>query len=239
MNHDSDSSVGQILKHRAAKAKPVISCSTCGATVSELRRGRCWACYARWQEQRPVGLGASCAVCDERRRDNMRLVEVQGRSLALCHICAAHVARLDVVPYSVEGLRAALRRDRRHVERREGDPEQPHPNERRAASRRAGVANGIGALRDDLSVYKLGTSGLDLDLDLGEGEGEGAVEMTIDDADIVEDVTVIAMEPEAKAEAKSEVKAEAMAQAATPDAAIAPLETLAEAPPATAQADAG
>jgi hypothetical protein len=169
-----------------------------------------------------VGLGACCAICEERRRDNMRLVEVQGRSLPLCHICAAHTAKLDVVPYSVEGLRAALRRDRRQVERREGDPEQPLPSERRAARRRAGVG-AIGALGDDASVYKIGASDLDLDLDLN-AEGE----LAIDESDIVEDVTVIALEPEARP---------ASIAAAAPSE--SPLIEAIPAAPASLQADAG
>jgi hypothetical protein len=224
MNHDSND--GQILNDRSAKGKAAISCGTCGASVAELRRGRCWACYSRWQEQRPVGLGASCAICEERRRDNMRLVEVQGRSLPFCHICAAHVAKLDVVPYSVEGLRAALRRDRRQVERREGDPEHPLPSERRAAHRRAGigVSSGIGALVDDESVYKIGAADLDLDLDRAANDlGASDSILSIDDADIVEDVTVIALEPEAR----------------PPVAQAVALEAAAESAPATLQADAG
>ncbi|HEY0709431.1 MAG TPA: hypothetical protein VGG33_21660 [Polyangia bacterium] len=241
MNHESND--GQILKSRSTKAnakakvKADHTCATCGAAVNELRRGRCWACYARWQEQRPVGLGASCAVCEERRRDNMRLVEVQGRSLALCHICAAHVAKLEVVPYSIEGLRSALRRDRRHVERREGDPVEPHAVERRAARRRAGTDSGVATLGEDAVVYTVGAGDLDLDLDL---DAEGAV--PLDEADIVEDVTVIAMEPESKPSTKADAATnEPAAEPVSESVVQADSEIEAPAAPASAtmQADAG
>jgi hypothetical protein len=161
-----------------------LSCSTCNARVGELRRGRCWTCYTRWAEQRPVGLGACCAVCEERRRDNLRLMEVQGRSLPLCHLCAARVTKLDVVPHSVEGLRAALRRDRRQLERRDDDNEVVIGIDRRAVQRRRpslATASGIGQLDEDASLWELGEVDLELD---------------VQDNDIVE-ATVVAQAPEA------------------------------------------
>src|SRR4051794_30432364 len=93
--------------------RATLACGVCGAHVNELRRGRCWGCYLKWSETRPVGKGAACAVCDERRRDNLRMVEIHNRSLALCHICGARAMRLVPLPHSIEGLRSALRRDRR------------------------------------------------------------------------------------------------------------------------------
>ena len=38
----------------------VHTCDVCSAKVHELRRGRCWGCYARWVDARPVGVGARC-----------------------------------------------------------------------------------------------------------------------------------------------------------------------------------
>jgi hypothetical protein len=156
-------------------------CGTCQAKVGELRRGRCWTCYTRWSEHRQVGVGASCACCDERRRDNLRLVEVQGRTLPLCHLCAARVDKLEVVPHSVEGLRAALRRDRRQTERRDGTPPAGVDGERRVAQRRSGwsTGTGIGALDEDASLWELGEVDLILD---------------VDESDIVE-ATVVAEAP--------------------------------------------
>src|SRR4051794_6901385 len=98
--------------------RATVSCGVCGARVSELRRGRCWGCYSQWVEQRPVGRGAACAVCQEKRRDHLRLVELHTKSVPLCHVCAARTIKLGEVPASLEALRAHLRRDRRIEDRR-------------------------------------------------------------------------------------------------------------------------
>lgn len=176
------------MNHEVQKSN--LSCATCGARVGELRRGRCWTCYTRWAADRPVGLGATCAVCEERRRDNLALVEVQGRSLPLCHLCAARVGKLATVPHSVDGLRAALRRDRRQVERREGSDEaRPQATERRAAQRRSDDQRS-GLFGEDLVAS--GHAELDLDLDLL--ADSDAAELDVEDADIIE-ATVVAEAP--------------------------------------------
>ena len=56
------------------------ACEVCGAQVATLRRGRCWICYVRWADARPVGLGAKCAICSDRRRENLRMVEERKHS---------------------------------------------------------------------------------------------------------------------------------------------------------------
>jgi hypothetical protein len=117
--------------------RATVSCGVCGARVSELRRGRCWGCYSQWVEQRPVGRGASCAVCQEKRRAHLRLVELHNRSVPLCHVCAARTLKLGNVPPSLELLRATLRRDRRAQDRRtEGLDRRIFPRERRVGERR-------------------------------------------------------------------------------------------------------
>jgi hypothetical protein len=117
--------------------RATVSCGVCGARVSELRRGRCWGCYVQWTDQRPVGRGAACAVCQERRRDRLRLVELHTRSVPLCHSCAARTVKLAEVPPSLEALRSALRRDRRDEERRsDGLDRRIFPRERRVGERR-------------------------------------------------------------------------------------------------------
>jgi hypothetical protein len=117
--------------------RATVPCGVCGAQVTELRRGRCWGCYTRWSELRPVGKGASCVVCNERRREELRLVEIHNRTLPLCHGCGTRALKLVPVPYSVEGLRAALRRDRRAGERRDDARDQRlFPRERRVSDRR-------------------------------------------------------------------------------------------------------
>jgi hypothetical protein len=116
--------------------RATIACGCCGAKVTELRRGRCWGCYSKWAEMRPVPKGAACAVCDERRRENLRLVELHSRSVALCHICAARTMKLAKVPGSIDGLRRQLLRDRRQDNRRgDGMERRIFPRERRVGDR--------------------------------------------------------------------------------------------------------
>jgi hypothetical protein len=120
--------------------RATLPCGVCGAAVTELRRGRCWGCYTRWAESRPVGRGAACAVCGEKRRAQLKLVELHGRSLAFCHGCAAQMMRLSDLPTSIEDLRHALRRDRRDDDRRAGKVDQRiFPRERRVGERRGPV----------------------------------------------------------------------------------------------------
>lgn len=118
--------------------RATMPCGVCGAAVSELRRGRCWGCYTRWLESRPVGRGASCTICLEKRRAQLKLVELKGRSLPFCHGCAAQVLRMIEVPDSIEEIRHLLRRDRRDGDRREGEKvdHRIFPRERRVGERR-------------------------------------------------------------------------------------------------------
>ena len=122
--------------------RPTLPCGACGARVIELRRGRCWGCYSRWEEARPVGKGAACEVCGERRRGELRLVELHGRSHPLCHSCNGKVARLDSIPRSLLGLRALLDRERRQGDRRDdGLDRRIFPRERRVGERRSPPRN--------------------------------------------------------------------------------------------------
>ena len=117
--------------------RATVPCTVCGAQVQELRRGRCWDCYRQWAEMRPVGRGACCAVCQERRREHLRLIEVHTRTLSLCFLCAARTLRLEDVPPTLEGLRDRLRRDRRTDERRSDALDRRiFPRERRVGDRR-------------------------------------------------------------------------------------------------------
>lgn len=127
------------------------ACAKCGqAAAGGLRRGRCPACYEKWVKQKPVGLGAVCVVCGERRHVVLRHFELHRSWLVLCHNCAARVEALRPQPRSVEGLRVELARERRQGERR-GDAGPDHPLlplERRRADRRTAAeeivdANGL------------------------------------------------------------------------------------------------
>ncbi len=115
-----------------------LHCEVCGAKVSTLRRGRCWGCYQKWQEAQPVGVGARCVICGERRRENLQRVELFGKWLPMCHICAVRTMRLSPLPRSLEGIRQRLERDRRFGDRRSGraDSRLIH-KERRVGERRA------------------------------------------------------------------------------------------------------
>lgn len=97
-----------------------LRCEVCGASVATLRRGRCWGCYERWQKLQPVGVGAHCVICTERRRENLQRVELFGKWQTMCHICAVRALRLNPMPPSLEGIRARLRRERRYGDRRLG-----------------------------------------------------------------------------------------------------------------------
>lgn len=160
------------------------SCATCGARVAETRRGRCWGCYTRWAEMRPVGRGASCVICVERRRSHLRLLEVHGRSLAFCHNCAAQAQKLMPLPFSIDGIRAALTRNRRQADRRVGALDsRVFPRERRLEDRRD--------LRlDDMFDQLAGLS--------PEEVLATPVEIDVDESDIIE-VTTVSFEPQAPA----------------------------------------
>jgi hypothetical protein len=118
--------------------RATLPCGICGAAVSELRRGRCWGCYSRWADTRPVGRGASCTICHEKRRNQLKLVELKGRSLPFCHGCAAQILRMAEVPESVDEIRHLLRRERRDGDRRDGETvdQRIFPRERRVGERR-------------------------------------------------------------------------------------------------------
>lgn len=117
--------------------RATIPCTACGAMVIELRRGRCWGCYSKWVELRPVARGAACVVCNERRRDHLRSVEVKAHWVTLCHLCASRTLKLTKVPSTIEGLRKVLLRDRRQDERRDdGHDRRVFQRERRVGDRR-------------------------------------------------------------------------------------------------------
>lgn len=114
-------------------------CSTCGAKTRDLRRGRCVVCYLRWTDSRPVGVGAACVTCGDRRRYHLRSVELHGRWVPMCHNCAGRAFRLDPTPPTLEELRECLQRDRRWGDRREGaDDKRVFQIDRRIAARRIG-----------------------------------------------------------------------------------------------------
>jgi hypothetical protein len=119
----------------------LVRCSACQKPPPDgtvLRRGRCVDCYDAWVRARPIGQGAGCSSCNDRRRRHLRHYEVGlklnapgGRWTILCHNCAADADAIKPAPRSVEGLKQRLARDRRWAEW--GD----RRNESRGADRRA------------------------------------------------------------------------------------------------------
>jgi len=134
----------------------VHTCDVCSAKVNELRRGRCWGCYARWVDARPVGYGARCLTCNERRRRLLKTVELFGGWPALCFSCAGQLMTLDPMPKNVHELKLAVSRERRRTDRRIGKADtRVFQFERRIGQRRATRAGGpadYAAIEDDMIV---------------------------------------------------------------------------------------
>jgi len=129
------------------------SCEVCGAHVGELRRGRCWGCYARWVDERPVGYGARCLTCGERRRRVLRTVELYGHWQVMCFNCAGQVLHLTPLPETVAELRAAVSRERRRADRRTGKPDtRIFAYERRVGERRTARAADYPPIDDDMII---------------------------------------------------------------------------------------
>lgn len=125
-----------------------MNCEVCSADVKELRRGRCWGCYTQWAEERPVGYGARCCICTERRREHLKTAELLGQWLPICYNCGGKASRLQPMPQTLAGIREALDRERRRTERRFGKKDsRVFQHDRRSDDRRDGRDDG-----DDLMV---------------------------------------------------------------------------------------
>ncbi|HKA89253.1 MAG TPA: hypothetical protein VKE22_16415 [Haliangiales bacterium] len=150
-----------------------LACDFCGVKTGELRRGRCWSCYARWAESRPAGYGASCVVCGERRLAYLKLAELMGTWLPMCGNCALRVARLERVPPTLDGLRLLLRRERRGADRRRARPDLRFDRtERRGLERRAvGTCPGEEICVDDHPEIIIELDDWDIDFDLDPDPG--------------------------------------------------------------------
>ncbi len=115
----------------------LFACDVCKAQVSELRRGRCWGCYARWVDARPVGMGAKCVTCPEKRRRVLRAVELYGSWKPMCFNCAGQLLALNPMPPTIAELRMVVSRERRRTDRRWGKPDtRVFRYERRVGERR-------------------------------------------------------------------------------------------------------
>ena len=152
-----------------------MKCDVCGAKVSELRRGRCWGCYNRWVESRPVGLGASCTMCTDRRRENLKSVELLGSWLPVCHNCAARATQLDPLPQTIAEIRATLARDRRNERRRLGKKDtRVFKRDRRGDDRRRvrRLATDDPVVIEDEMIVEIEELSSELAGDAGDGDGD-------------------------------------------------------------------
>ncbi|MCS6914362.1 MAG: hypothetical protein RMK29_06455 [Myxococcales bacterium] len=113
----------------------------------------CSNCYDEWLRTRPVGLGARCQSCGDRRRVHLRHFELQRGFVVLCHNCTARAQALPLLPRSPEGLLERLQRERRCGERRRL-AQGPQGPERRVRERRLGA-------RDALDVTEFAVEELD------------------------------------------------------------------------------
>ena len=126
-------------------------CEVCGAHVLELRRGRCWGCYARWVETRPVGAGARCVTCGEQRRRVLKSVELFGSWKPMCFNCAGQVLALEPMPATIAELKIAVSRERRRNDRRIGKADsRVFRYERRVGERRS--ERDVAAIDDDMII---------------------------------------------------------------------------------------
>jgi len=124
----------------------------CGAHVHELRRGRCWGCYARWVDARPVGLAARCVTCGEQRRRVLRSVELFGNWKPMCFNCHGQVQALEPMPTTISGLKLAISRERRRADRRSGKADtRVFRYERRVGERRT-VERDVALIDDDMII---------------------------------------------------------------------------------------
>ncbi len=133
------------------EANPPSPCEVCGAHVLELRRGRCWGCYARWVDARPVGIGARCVTCGEQRRRVLRSIELFGSWKPMCFNCTGQVMALEPLPTTIAGLKLAISRERRRLDRRIGKPDtRVFRYERRVGERRA--ERDVAVIDDDMII---------------------------------------------------------------------------------------
>jgi hypothetical protein len=128
-------------------------CEVCEARVSELRRGRCWGCYERWVETRPVGLGARCITCNEKRRRFLKTVELFGAWKPMCFNCHGVMGYLEPMPRSLVLLREEISRERRKRDRRWGKPDsRVFVYERRVGERRFGREEDLPIVDDEMII---------------------------------------------------------------------------------------
>lgn len=127
-------------------------CEVCHAKVTELRRGRCWGCYGRWVDARPVGANARCLTCSERRRRVLKSVEVFGLWQPMCFNCAGQMLHFDPMPRNLIELKNAISRERRGRDRRFGKPDSRVFRYERRVGQRRSLRDDCPAIEDDMII---------------------------------------------------------------------------------------
>jgi hypothetical protein len=132
---------------------PALNCEVCNANVHELRRGRCWGCYARWVDARPVPLNARCITCPEKRRRVLKTVELFGGWKPMCFNCAGQLLHLDPMPTTIAEMKDVISRERRRKDRRIGKPDsRVFRYERRVGERRTERDGDYPSIDDDMII---------------------------------------------------------------------------------------
>jgi hypothetical protein len=179
----------------AFAAAPRAACEVCNASVGELRRGRCWGCYTRWVEARPVGIGARCVTCNEKRRRVLKQVELYGNWKPMCFNCAGQVLGLEPMPATISDLKKLVSRERRDGDRRVGKSDtRVYMYERRVGDRRMGRDAELSI--DDDMIIEITIDEADLPPPLvassaAEGSGPTATSTDDPDVDFESDLTAI------------------------------------------------
>src|SRR6185503_19033606 len=106
-----------------------------------------------WVETRPVGLGARCVTCHEKRRRFLKTVELFGSWKPMCFNCHGLLGTLDPMPTTIELVKEAVSRERRKRDRRWGKPDgRVFVYERRVGERRDGREGELPAVDDDMII---------------------------------------------------------------------------------------
>lgn len=98
----------------------------------------CAGCYDQWLRDKPIGVGAACQCCGDRRRLHLRFFELQRSFVVLCHNCTARAQAMPA-QRSAEALLERLGRERRQRDRRRGEHAPAGTERRRVTDRRVGA----------------------------------------------------------------------------------------------------
>jgi hypothetical protein len=103
-------------------------------------------------DARPVGLGARCVTCAEKRHRVLKLTELLGGWYPMCFNCAGQILQLAPMPPTLAALREAVSRERRRADRRAGGPDARASGcERRVGERRL-AGEGYDRIDDEMIV---------------------------------------------------------------------------------------